>query len=157
MRFVKRVGKLATFGILLQNGHEGGSAALVSGQSWSWTHSYQGMALLTPSFLSQFRPLEWNDSQYGYFGKGEKQLCQVGEWGEVTQMLTVQCPTKDSLTQTIPWLWVVWYHRTNLFEASSLNWEEGHLSQSYVIFYTLHGLTFPSIYSIVPICMSILS
>ena len=31
--FIKKVGKLAKFVILLQDAHEGGSAALVSGQS----------------------------------------------------------------------------------------------------------------------------
>ena len=33
VRFIKLAGKLAKFAILLQDGHEGGSAALVSGQS----------------------------------------------------------------------------------------------------------------------------
>ena len=35
VRFVKRVGKLAKFVILLQDAHEGGSAAVDSGQSQS--------------------------------------------------------------------------------------------------------------------------
>ena len=33
VRFIEKVGKLAKFVILLQDAHEGGSAALVSGQS----------------------------------------------------------------------------------------------------------------------------
>ena len=33
LRFIKSVGKLAKFAILLQDAHEGGSVALVSGQS----------------------------------------------------------------------------------------------------------------------------
>ena len=32
VRFIKKAGKLAKFVILLQDAHEGGSAALVSGQ-----------------------------------------------------------------------------------------------------------------------------
>ena len=35
VRFVKRAGKLAKFVILLQDAHEGGSAAVASGQSQS--------------------------------------------------------------------------------------------------------------------------
>ena len=70
-RFVKRVGKLAKFVILLQDAHEGGSAAVASGQSWSWTCSYQSMAPLVPSFWPKLRPLEWDDSRYGNSGKRE--------------------------------------------------------------------------------------
>ena len=33
VRFIKKVGKLAKFLILLQDAHEGGGAALVSGQN----------------------------------------------------------------------------------------------------------------------------
>ena len=33
LRFIELAGKLAKFAILLQDAHEGGSAALVSGQS----------------------------------------------------------------------------------------------------------------------------
>ena len=33
VRFIEAVGKLAKFAILLQDAHEGGSSALVSGQS----------------------------------------------------------------------------------------------------------------------------
>ena len=33
MRFIERAGKLGKFGILLQDAHEGGGAALVSDQS----------------------------------------------------------------------------------------------------------------------------
>ena len=36
VRFIEKVGKLAKFVILLQDAHKGGSAALASGQSWSW-------------------------------------------------------------------------------------------------------------------------
>ena len=126
---------------------------LVSGQSWSWTCSHQSMALATPSFW--FRPLEWDDSQYGNSGKREKSLCQDGAWSKMKWVVTYFCPwphewiLDPDCPLTLNTCGII---RPISSRASSLNLRRGHLSQSYVIFYTLQSLTFPSVYSIVPFC-----
>ena len=130
MRFIKKVGKLAKFVISLQDAHEGGSAALVSDQSWSWACMNWSMDLPALAFWSKFRPwsemnhdMEILEREKNHHARVEREA----RWSNPNCPLTNEHLVLQDLISS---------------RASSVNLRRGHKIKSYATFYILVGTIF---------------